>query len=308
MDIDELRQDDSPDRRRYRLGMLTLVTEASVPATRFEAWLPRTGDAGDLLPAIALWVGGSEKREAHRGSAPLVTGGVALWLEEKSDHASLLCPAGHAELDLEERWGSISPRDGTSDLGALLSASTAILMGRAGAVLMDASAIIDTSGGGWMIVGPFEDRSRLVHAFVRDGCDYVSDDQLVVRRAHHQAGVVVLESWHRPTAHSSARQAAAALPFGKWRPRAQLRGVLLARTISSRTPLPARAVSRGQALASLVDASPHLHSDPVTVDALRELLASCVARPAFAVMSDRERGYPLGSAVRQLTDAIDAIV
>jgi hypothetical protein len=306
MDIDELRQDDSPDRRRYRLGMLTLVTEASVPATRFEAWLPRTGDAGDLPPAIALWVGGSEKREAHRGSAPLVTRGVALWVEDKSDHASLLCPAGHAELDLEERWGSVSPRDGTSDLGALLSASTAILMGRAGAVLMDASAIIDSSGGGWMVIGPREDRSTLVHAFVRDGFDYVSDDQLVVRGAYHQAGLVVLESWHRPTAR--ARQPATALPRGKWRAMAQFRGVLLARTISSRTPLPWRAVTREQTLASLVDASPHLHSDPVMVDALHALLASCAARPAFAVLSDRELDYPSGNAVRQLASAIDSIM
>jgi hypothetical protein len=289
--FDEMRQDDSRDRKQYRLGMLTLVTETSVPMTRFEAWLPLTGDSGDYPPAISLWVGGSAKRETRSGSAPLVTRGVALWIEDKSDHASLLSPAGHAELDLEERWGSISPRDGTSDLGALLSASTAILMGRAGAVLMDASAIIDASGGGWMVVGPREDRSTLVHAFVRDGFDYVSDDQLVVRGAHHQAGLVVLESWHRPTAR--ARQPAAELPRGKWRAMAQLRGVLFARTISSRTPL--------------VDASPHLHSDPVMVDALRALLASCAARPAFAVLSDRERDYPSGNAVRQLAGAIDSI-
>ena len=98
------------------------------------------------------------------------------------------------------------------------------------------------------------------------------------------------------------------LPCEQWRPLAQLRGVLLARTISSRTPLPWRAARREQALASLADASPFLHSDATMVDAHRELLASCAARPAFAALSDRSHAYPSGTIERQLASAIDAIV
>ena len=84
-----------------------------------------------------------------------------------------------------------------------------------------------------MIVGPREDRSTLVNAFALDGCDYVSDDQVVVRRAHHQAGVIAMESWHRQRA---------GLPPENWKPVTQLRGVILARAIV-RLPTAGRMVS-----------------------------------------------------------------
>jgi len=305
--IENVQRDDSPDRRRYRLGMLTLVTELSVLATRFETWLPRVGDPGDEAPDIAIWMGCSEKRGRPTGGTSRVSRGVALWLDEQSDHAWLLSPAGHAELDLKERWGRVSPRDGASDLGTLLDASTSILMGRAGAVLMDASAIIDSTGGGWLIVGPREDRATLVRDLVRDGLDFVSDDQVVARRARHQEGLILLESWHRPAERACAGHPAPVLPVENWKPVAQLRGVLLARTISSRAPLPWRAVTREQTLESLVEASPHVDSDPAMADTLRELLASCAARPAFVALSATKHTFPSGNAVWQLARAIDAM-
>jgi hypothetical protein len=291
---------DTPSgRKQYRLGLLTLVAESTVAPTRFETWLPRTAEAVEHPAEAELWLGGSEKRDSPSGSSRLVPGGVAVWIDEPAGRASLRSPAGFAELDLGERWGRVSPRDGTSELNALLSASAAILMGRAGAAIVDASAIIDTSGGGWMIVGPREDRSNLVKAFTRDGCDYVSDDQVVVRRAHHQAGVIAMESWHR---HSDE------LPRENWRPVAQLRGTLLARAIVTRTPLPWRAASRDQTLASLLDASPHLSSDPGTEQPMRELLASCTARPAITALVSRDRQTPPGGAMRQLAAAVDSML
>lgn len=284
--------------KQYRLGLLTLVAESSVAAPRFERWLPRTFDSAANPAEAELWLGGSEKRETASGASRSLPGGVAVWVDETASRASLRSPAGHAELDLGDRWGRVSPRDGTAELHALLSASAAILMGRVGAALVDASAIIDASGGGWMIVGPREDRSALVRAFADDGCDYVSDDQVVVRNARHQAGLIAIESWHR---HSDP------LPPEKWKPVARLRGMLLARTVVTRTPLPWRQASRDQALASLLDASPHLSSDPGTEAPLRDMLASCTARPAISALLSRGNPTPPGGASRQLSSAVDAI-
>lgn len=291
---------DTPSgRKQYRLGLLTIVAEPTVSPTRFEGWLPRTAELVEHPAEAELWLGGPETRETPIGSAKLVPGGVAVWVDESAGRASLRSPAGHAELDLAERWGRVSPRDGTSELNALLNVSAAILMGRAGAALVDASAIIDPSGGGWMIVGPRENRSALVEAFSREGCDYVSDDQVVVRKAHHQDGVIAMESWHR---HRDA------LPAENWKPVVPLRGLLLARTIVTQTPLPWRAASRDQALASLLDASPHLASDPGTEQPLREMLASCTARPSITALISKGRVTPPGGALRQLASAVDSLL
>jgi hypothetical protein len=279
--------------------MLTLVADPSVPRARFEDWLPRTSDASGQPAEVEIWLGGSERRDSPSGSTRLVPGGVAVWMDEASGKASLRSPAGHAELDLGERWGRITPRDGTGDLHGLLNASAAILMGRAGAVLVDASSIIDATGGGWLIVGPRDDRSALVKSFAAEGCEYVSDDQVVVRRARNQPGVVVVESWHRRRVP---------LPPEKWKPVAPLRGVLLARAIVTRTPLPWRAAAREQTLASILDASPHLASDPGTEGLLRELLALCTTRPAITALLSRERPTPPGGAVRQLGAAVDSLL
>jgi hypothetical protein len=284
---------------QHRLGMLTLVAEASVPRVRFEGWLPRTGDSRGQPAEVELWLGGSERRDTPSGTTRLVPGGVAVWIDEASGKASLRSPAGHAELDLGERWGRINPRDGTSELHGLLNASAAILMGRAGAVLVDASTIIDPTGGGWLIVGPRDDRSTLVRTFASDGCDYVSDDQVVVRKARNQPGVVVIKSWHRPRA---------SLPPEQWKPVAPLRGVLLVRAVVTRTPLPWRPAAREQALASVLDSSPHLASDPGTEEPLRELLAACATRPAITALMSRDKPSPPGGASRQLAAAVDSLL
>src|ERR1019366_8393403 len=139
----------------------------------------------------------------------------------------------------------------------------------------------------------------LVRAFADDGCDYVSDDQVVVRNARHQAGLIAIESWHR---HRDP------LPPEKWKPVARLRGMLLARSVVTRARLPWRQASRDQALASMLDASPHLSSDPCTEAPLREMLASCTARPAIAALMTRGRLTPPGGASRQLASAIDAML
>src|ERR1039458_4781099 len=129
--------------KQYRLGLLTLVAEPSVSPPRFERWLPRTFDSAAHPAEAELWLGGSETRDTASGTSRLLPGGVAVWMDETAGRASLRSPAGHAELDLGDRWGRVNPRDGTAELHALLSASAAILMGRVGAALVDASAIID---------------------------------------------------------------------------------------------------------------------------------------------------------------------
>lgn len=295
-------------RKHYKLGILALVAEASVSSERYESWLPRTGESGGHPPAAALWLGGTAERDSLGTMARLLPGGVALWIDERLSRAALLSPAGHAELDLSDRWGRVCPRDGASEIGALLTVGAALLMGRAGAVLVDASGIIDSSGGGWLIVGPRDERSKLVRAFVHDGCHYVSDDQLVVRAAHHQTGLVIFESWHRPAAEAERAKGAQKLPSERWKSTAQLRGVLLARSLVSRTALPWRGATREQALASLIDAAPHVDSDPGTTDPLRELLALCAARPAIVALLHRERELTPGSALRQLASAMDSMI
>jgi len=303
---------DGPDRTKYSLGPLVLTVESSVRRERFERWLPRTSLASDAHGLADLWVGASDKRDPSVGTARLVAGGVAVWVAETSSRASLLCPAGHAELDLTERWGRVCPSaasiDGANenafDLGPLLNVCAALLLGRAGVVMASASAVIDMTGGGWVIVGPPDERSRLVREFVRDGCDYVSDDQVLIRGARHQAGMLLVESWHR----SARAEAESALPTEKWKPLAQLRGLMLTRSVASRTPLAWRTVTRDQALASLIDACPYLSSDGAMTNPLRELLASCVTRPAIAAILSRTGGHSSEGVMKRLAEAIDEIL
>jgi hypothetical protein len=303
-------------RAQYTLGPLSLTIEATVARERYERWLPRTSLATDAHGLAALWVGGSDQRGPASGTARLVPGGVALWIADGASRASLLCPAGHAELDLTELWGRVCPSVGAgdasneaaNDIGPLLTTCTALLLGRAGVAMLNASAIIDMTGGGWLIVGPREERSLLVRAFVRDGCDFVSDDQVLLRAARHQAGLLLIESWHRSAVEGDSSHAWVEPPSEKWKPVAQLRGLLLTRSAASRTPLAWRAVRRDMALASLLDACPHLDSDPAMGNPIRDLLASCSARPAIAAVLTRGLADSSDGVVRQLANAIDAIL
>jgi hypothetical protein len=296
------------NRRHYHLGLLSLSVEATVDPHRFEAWLPQTGQAADRPPAATLWVGGSDTRNTLGGPGRHVAGGVSVWVDDTVGRASLLGPAGHSELDLRELWGKVTPRAGAGEVGPLLSAGTGLLLGRAGVVLMSASAVVDVSGGGWLIVGSQESRSLLSRAFVRDGCEFVSDDQLLLRPARRSVGSILLESWHRSPRRETSSKSAADLPASAWRPVAPLRGVILSRTGVDSRSRPWKVAARDRALATLVDASPYVDCDTAVSGALMELLGSCCARPAVeAVVSgegERGRGRPLS----RLAEAIDDIL
>jgi hypothetical protein len=295
-------------RRHFHLGLLSLSVEATVDPRRFEAWIPQTGQAEDRPPAATLWVGGSDTRSSLGGPGRHVPGGVAVWVDENAGRASLLGPAGHSELDLRELWGRVTPRDGAGEVGSLLSAGTGLLLGRAGVVLMGASAVVDVSGGGWLIVGSRESRSPLTRAFVRDGCEFVSDDQLLLRPARRSAGSILIESWHRSVQSETTASAGGELPASAWRSIAPLRGIVLSRAAPDGRSRPWKVVSRDRALATMVDASPYLDCDPAVSGALLEVLGSCASRPAVeaAVAGEGERGR--GGPLAKLAEAIDGIL
>jgi hypothetical protein len=282
--------------------MMTIAVETPALVPLVEAWLPRASDASDHPSAATLWVGETRAAEFKTAGIGRVARGVAVWIDGKFDQAVVITPSGRAELDLGARWGAVVPRNATVDVGPLLTASASLLLGRGGIVLIEASMIIDTSGGGWIIVGSPAERSALLHAFVRDGCFYVSDSKVALRMARHQPGLIIGESWHSSSTADSRVQP----PLERWKPMAQLRGVLLAQAIVSRTPLPWRSATKDQTFASLMDSSPHLPTDPAMTEPLRELLAVCASRIAITAFVQRSGEHAPGNALRQLANAIDA--
>jgi hypothetical protein len=300
--------DSSSARRHYQLGLLALSIEPTVPRERFEGWLPRTMNALDAPSAATLWVGGADTRDKLDGPGRLVAGGVALWVDGAADRASLLAPAGHSEIDLRDRWGRLTPKDGAGELGPLLSAGAGLLLGRAGSALLSASAIIDAIGGGWLILGSRELRSAMTRAFVRDGCDYVSDDQLLVRYARHQPGILLLESWHRDARRHDAIAADAELPVRKWKPVAALRGILVARAATSARSRPWKTAARDHTFATLIDSAPYVDCDPGTAGPIRELLASCLSRPLIDATGPGVEEGGRGGSLAKLSAVLDGLL
>lgn len=201
-----------------------------MPFGAFAEWLPHTDISSDDAPAAALSVA-CETRPNDPAQLPTrEVGCVRVWTLPSAERAIMLTPTGHAQVDLRGRLARVDPGDDRVAAAALLDLTVALLLARVHAAILNASAVVDGAGWGWLLVGARRERARLASTFCEDGFGYVSEGQVLLRRGPLNRDVVVAESWHRPPAQARARSsgAAAPLPWDRWQPLAPVRGILLA--------------------------------------------------------------------------------
>lgn len=293
-------------RRHFRLGPIGLVVDAGVPFGAIAEWLPHTDISSDDAPAAALSVA-CDARPGEPAQAPTrEVGCVRIWTMPSAERALLLTPTGHAHVDLRGRLARVDPGDDRVAAAALLDVVVAMLLARVHAAIVNASAVVDSAGWGWLVLGAARERTRLTAAFCEGGFGYVSDGQALLRRGPLNRDVVVVESWHRPPALVRPRGAgtAAALPWDRWQPLAPIRGILLAMSPAgdpSRSAVEAEwtTAARSEAEAALAAAVPYAGVDAVGDTNIGALTAACLPKVVFRVPVDpRARTAELRPAAR----------
>ena len=172
---------------------------------------------------------------------------------------------------------------------------------------------MDRTGGAWLLLGYPVERTTLACAFASDGCGFVSDDHVLVRRQDRKPSSVMLESWHRghhlPADRADLVASAAMLLCPeRWRPVAELRGVLIARASPLREDAPWRRVPRHEVRANLSAAAPHLHDDVLAEEYLSALLAVSADHPALEVTVDSTTPAGSGFPDRRLASVLDEML
>jgi len=250
----------TPTRRTFRLGPLSLVVEADAPFDLVAGWLPQTNITNDDAPAAAISVA-RDLRPLNPGSVPqFVSGAVQVWVDEAMARATVLTPTGHARVDFASRLARLHPGTDAQEAAELLSLTAALVLARAGTLVLEASAVIDTTGWCWLTLGQPDDRARLTRAFCADGGRFVSDGRVLVRRLPLKPEQIIVESWYQAAAKPSSAAATgaiasdAALPWDRWRPLSPLRGLLLAGTSRARTLPQWRSAERDYATTMLLRA------------------------------------------------------
>lgn len=202
-----------------------------------------------------------------------------------------------------------------SDLYSMLTISAAMLVGRLGRALVHGAGVVPPGGNAWLIVGDAKSgKSTTCANLIAAGWDYVSDDQVVLRKT--DSGETRIEGWPRdfhldegwgrgtPTGRRRAVDASSLGP-GRWRRMADLSGILLTRvTGAHRTELwPARP---GDALAALIRQAPWLLADPPVAPLCLEVLRGVAARPAFQLVLGRDTFHDPGrlAGLLPLEDAV----
>jgi hypothetical protein len=289
------------------------VAEPNVAFEHLHEWLPVTNVPTESKPLAELWVGQSPRPPMPAGPPRRIYRFISLRVDEVTKRGIALGRTGHARLNLRQREGHVQPGSTPTETDALLTLSAAALLARASVLLLDATAIVDRTGGGWLLLGHPVERTALACAFASEGWGFVSDGQLLVRRTDPQPSRVVLESWHRGPRLAADRadlvaSAATLLSPQRWRPVAELRGVLIARASPSGEDAPWRRVPRDEVMANLAAASPYLHSDHAVEEYLGGLLASCADCPALDVFLDSATSPGLLEPGRRLTNVLEQLI
>lgn len=301
-----------PSRRHFRLGPIGLVVDGGVPFGAIAEWLPHTDISSEDAPAAALSVAW-ETRPGDPAQAPTrEVGCVRVWSIPNAERAILLTPTGHAQVDLRARLARVDPGEDRVAAGALLDVTVALLMARVHAAILNASAIVDGAGWGWLILGAGRERAHLAAGFCEDGFGYVSEGQTLLRRGPLNREVIVAESWHRPPVHLKPRAPGAPppLPWERWQPLAPVRGLLLAAPPDAASdPASSEAewvtVAPSEAEAAIASALPYAGIDASGDANISALAAACLPKPAFRVPVDprlRLSGLHPARRLRALVD------
>jgi hypothetical protein len=296
------RRDSPSGRRHFRLGPLTLVAEPNISAELIESLIPRTNPPAEDTPAAAAWLSHSSRPLVPGGPPSAIADGVAVWVDESAERATVLGATGHATVDLRDRWARIDPGSDPRDAVTLFDATVALILGRASVVLLNASAVIDIAGGGWLITGDSKARTALVRAFVADGCEFVSDGVVLVRHSHHQAHAMIVESWHRGDAPVS-------LAGERWRPIAQTRGTIIAQHHGAMSGVAnCQGATRADVAAALVNAAPLVDADEATREMLTGVVTANAALPGVRASLNIADAPESVKPIRALSNALEAMI
>lgn len=268
---------------------------------------PADDDAGDDPPSLLLFAGVS----AYQRAADIITlrgvsaarGRLALG-ERRAD--IVLRAMAHGD-DIEPRLAA--------EVYSMLTLSAAFLVGRLGAALVHAGAVVDPDGRAWLLAGDTHaGKTTTTVSLVDAGWSFLADDQVVLRRDGD--GALVAEGWPRHAhldegwSESVVTGTRAALDLRarwgeRWRRRAPLGGLLFP-SVAADSPTGTAPIHAATAFAGLVRQSPWLMADRGAAAAVIALLRDACGRPAFALSLGRD-SYARGDVIAdRLTPALSA--
>jgi hypothetical protein len=304
-------RDSPPGRRHFRLGPLGLIADTGEEFARIQSWLPQASLPTEHAPAAAVWISKLPPPKDVVGKPLFDSDGIAVWIDEHHERATAIGMTAHAEIDLREKSGRVHAGTDDAELEQLLTLTVRLLLGRVGCLLVDATAIVEPDGGAWMILGAPKARTALACGFVFDGCQFVSDGQLLLRRAHQEPERIVVESWHRMHASDGATRrpsrGARTLTPEVWCPLAPLKGVVVAHLEGEAAPRWERAKNH-ETFSAFALATPLLERDSGVVEYLHGLLTSCSQLPSVNAPVNPAQAPTEMDALKQLRNTVEEML
>ncbi len=249
-------------------------------------------------------------------AATFTLGSVRAWVDD-GDSCLLLGSAGCVGRVVREeaRATLIVPpeviKQAVSDVYALLTISSALLIGGLGGALIHAGAVVHPTGGAWLLVGDSHSgKSTTCAGLIRAGWGFLSDDHVVLLPTG--AGIE-LEGWLRPFHLDEGWEAGEIrgrrttvdpdrLAPGRWRRTGSLAGFLVTE-VRPNVPTRLERLARADGLASLIRQSPWLLTDRVSANSGLPFLTSVAAGPCFAL----RLGKDTYGAPERLSAVLDAL-
>ena len=289
-------------RRHLRLGPVRVQFDVAAFDRQVAGWLPYAIAANDASPAAVIAISDEPR--------PLVPLGAPAW-SRGSVVAHITAPgrvlavtaSGHARLDLGGRLARVMPGDAIPAAHDLLTATCALLLAQSGVAMLDAAAVADGSGWGWLVVGRPDERDAVVRAFTADGGRSMSRRRVLLHRHPLSPDQLVVEGWQSAAAATmpAFEAAMAEMERGssrpRWCPLAPLRGILVvSRTAAPVATAPAatawRVADRSAVPRLLQDALVCDGVDPAIVPVIAELRDAASRR--VAVHAPIDPAAPLG--------------
>jgi len=287
-----------------------------------EPWLPLSCSPvhqdDDSRAMIVVSHAHSPETPGYSSNPTLRLGQVEVRLDDHEDRALLRGTTGatgivdlaslvtriDADIDVN---GSV--RD---EVYSMLTVSSALLLGRLGCALVHAGAVVAPNGGSWLVVGDARSgKSTTCVSLVMSGCDYLSDDQVVLAP---RQGCSAVERWLRPLhldegweqgVPSGERRTLqpSELGPGSWRRTARVAGVFVTR-VEADQPTQVSTIASSEAFTALVRQSPWLMADRAAAQSAVDLLSAVCRLPHFEL----QLGLDTFGKPAQLRTLLDRIV
>lgn len=231
---------------------------------------------------------------------------VGAWVDEGAGRVALASPdAGlRGQVDLAAGRADVQVAPGSAPPAVLELAvygavwiACALLLGRQGRVMMHAAAVVAPDGGAWLVAADTHGgKTSTCVNLIRAGCDYLSDDHVVIGEG--AGGALQAVGWprrfHLDEGFEAGRSAGRRAPVdpgrygpGRRRAAAPLRGVLLSR-VQPDAPTRATPVHASVALGRLIRHAPWLLADRDAAPGLLEVLKQAAGFPAYELVLGRD--------------------